>query len=273
MSTILITGGAGSLGSILTSLYAERGDTVRAYDINEAGLADLKEKYEDIQVRTIYGDITDRERLRFAMRGVDTVIHTAAMKNISITESNPEQVIRTNVHGTLNVITAAIDNGVKKAIFISSDKAVNSVLIYGDTKALGEKLWRWAHMVGGDTKFATIRSGNFWKSRGNVFEIWEKAVENKENIQLTHKNMQRYFIRTDEMAKFVLDVEQVMTGGEIFIPDMKRYCMYGLAKTYAERAGTEIEITGIREGEKLNESLWSDQESHRVERKNDYWVI
>ena len=271
MSTILITGSAGSLGSILTQLYVDRGDTVRAYDINEAGLADLKEKHDNIRV--IYGDITDRERLEFAMRGVDAVIHTAAMKNISITEKNPEQTIKTNVQGTLNVAMAAIAQGVKKAIFISSDKAVDSVLIYGDTKALGEKLWKWAHQIGGGTKFSTIRSGNFWESRGNVFETWAQQEARKENITLTHKDMQRYFIKTDEMAKFVLDVEQVMIGGEIFIPDMKRYFMYGLAKTYAERAGTEIEITGIREGEKLEESLWSDQESHRVERKMDYWVI
>ena len=250
----------------------ERGDTVRAYDINEAGLADLKDKYDSIQVRTIYGDITDRERLEFAMRGVDTVIHTAAMKNISITESNPKQVIKANVQGTLNVAMAAIAQGVKKAIFISSDKAVDSVLIYGDTKALGEKIWRWVHTIGEDTKFSTIRPGNFWKSRGNVFEIWEKAVEAKENITLTHKNMQRYFIKTDKVAKFVLDVEQVMSGGEIFIPNMRLSCMYELAKKYAERAGTKIEITGIREGEKLKEVLWSKNESHRVESVGECWL-
>ena len=244
MNTILITGGAGSLGAVLTTMYAERGDTVRAYDINEAGLADLKEKNDSIRV--IYGDITDRERLEFAMRGVDTVIHTAAMKNISITEKNPEQTIKTNVQGTLNVAMAAIAQGVKKAIFISSDKAVDSVLIYGDTKALGEKLWKWAHQIGGGTKFSTIRSGNFWESSGNVFETWARQEARKENITLTHENMQRFFIKTDSLAEFVLEVEHVMIGGEIIIPRMRSHCMYGLAKEYAERAGTEIEITGIR---------------------------
>ena len=270
MSTILITGAAGSLGSILTQLYVNRGDTVRAYDINEAGLADLKEKHDSIRV--IYGDITDREHLEFAMRGVDTVIHTAAMKNISITEKNPEQTIKTNVQGTLNVAMAAIAQGVKKAIFISSDKAVDSVLIYGDTKALGEKIWRWAHMIGGDTKFSTIRPCNFWKSRGNVFETWARQEAHKENITLTHKNMQRYFIKTDKVAKFVLDVEQALSGGEIFIPNMKSYCMYGLAKEYADRAGTRVEITGIREGEKLKEALWSKNESHRAESVGRWWA-
>jgi len=271
VSTILITGAAGSLGSILTQLYVERGDTVRAYDINEAGLANLKEKHDSIRV--IYGDITDRERLGFAMRGVDTVIHTAAMKNISITEKNPEQTIKTNVQGTLNVAMAAIAQGVEKAIFISSDKAVDSVLIYGDSKSLGEKLWKWAHTIGGETIFSTIRSGNFWESSGNVFETWARQEARKENITLTHADMQRYFIKTDKIAEFVLDVEQVMSGGEIFIPNMKLYHMYGLAKQYAERAGTEIEITGIREGEKLKEELWTKRESHRSEYKEMYWVI
>lgn len=271
MSTILITGAAGSLGSILTRLYVERGDTVRSYDINEAGLADLKEKHDSIRV--IYGDITDRERLEFAMRGVDTVIHTAAMKNISITEKNPEQTIKTNVQGTLNVAMAAIAQGVKKAIFISSDKAVDSVLIYGDTKALGEKLWKWAHQIGGGTKFSTIRSGNFWESSGNVFETWARQEARKENITLTHNDMQRYFIKTDKIAEFVLRVEQIMSGGEIFIPNMKLYHMYGLAKEYAERSGTEIEITGTREGEKLKEELWSKRESWRLGYEDNYWVI
>lgn len=271
MNTILITGSAGSLGTVLTRLYVEQGNTVRAYDINEAGLADLKEKHDSIRV--IYGDITDRERLEFAMRGVDTVIHTAAMKNISITEKNPEQTIKTNVQGTLNVAMAAIAQGVKKAIFISSDKAVDSVLIYGDSKSLGEKLWKWAHQIGGGTKFSTIRSGNFWESRGNVFETWARQEARKENITLTHADMQRYFIKTDEIAEFVLGVEQVMSGGEIFIPPMKIYYMYGLAKQYAERAGTEIEITGIREGEKLKEELWTKRESHQAEYKEEYWVI
>ena len=271
MSTVLVTGAAGSLGCIITKMCVERGDTVRAYDINEAGLADLKGKHDSIRV--IYGDITDRERLKFAMRGVDTVIHTAALKNISITEKNPEQTIKTNVQGTLNVAMAAINNDVCKAIFISSDKAVDSVLIYGDSKALGEKIWKWAHSIGGSTIFSTIRSGNFWESSGNVFETWAKQEANGENITLTDNYMKRFFIKTKEIAKLVFDVEQVMTGGEIFIPNMKLYYMQSLAKEYARRAGTEIEIIGIRGGEKLKEELFTTAEKSRRIDAGDYWVI
>ena len=271
MSTILITGAAGSLGRIITKLCVQRGDTVRAYDINEAGLADLKEKNENIRV--IYGDITDNGRLEFAMRGVDTVIHTAAMKNIAITEKNPEQTIKTNVQGTLNVAMAAINHNVKKAIFISSDKAVDSVLISVDTKALGEKIWKWAHTIGGGTKFSTIRSGNFWESSGNVFETWARQEANRENITLTDKYMKRYFIKTKEVAELVLDIEQAMSGGEIFIPSMMLYHMQRLAKEYALRAGTEVEIIGIREGEKLKEELYTSTERTLVKDAGDYWVI
>jgi len=273
MSTILVTGAAGSLGSILTQLYVERGDTVRAYDINEAGLADLKEKYDSLQVRVIYGDTTDRSRPEFAMRGVDTVVHTAALKNIAITEKNPEQTIKTNVSGTINVVMAAIAQGVKKAIFISSDKAVESTLIYGDTKALGEKLWKWAHLIGGDTMFSVIRPGNFWNSRGNVFETWGRQQENKENISLTHPEMQRYFIETEKVAGFVLKVEQVMEGGEIYIPEMTLYRMSDLAADHAERAGTQVEVTGIRAGEKLVEHLWTSEEHTRIGHMGGSWVI
>ena len=268
---ILITGASGSLGSILTKMHVERGDIVRAYDINEAGLADLKEKHDNIRV--IYGDITDRERLEFAMRDVDVVIHAAAMKNIMVTEKNPEQTIKTNVQGTLNVAMAAINHNVKKAIFISSDKAVDSVLIYGDSKSLGEKLWKWAHTIGGDTKFSTIRSGNFWESSGNVFETWARQEANRENITLTDNYMKRYFIKTKEVAELVLKIEQVMSGGEIFIPNMKLYHMQSLAKEYARRAGTEIEIIGIREGEKLKEELYTSIERTLAKDAGDYWVI
>jgi len=262
-------------------MYVERDDTVRAYDINEAGLADLKEKYDSTRVRVIYGDITDRERLEFAMRGVDMVIHTAAMKNISITEKNPVQTIETNVQGTINVAMAAITLGVKKAIFISSDKAVEPTLIYGNTKALAEKIWKWAHLIGGDTRFSVIRPGNFFTSRGNVFETWAKAEKAKENISLTHPEMQRYFIETEDAARFVLGVEQVMSGGEIYIPEMKLYQMSDLAEKYAERAGTQVEVTGIRAGEKLKEYLWTREEHQRIERggfsehrgMGAYWVI
>lgn len=269
---ILITGGAGSLGYILTRLYVEHGHTVRVYDINEAGLADLKQKHGN-NIRAIYGDITDRNRLEFAMRGVDTVIHTAAIKNIIISESNVEQTIKTNINGTLNVAMSAITLGIKKSIFISSDKSVESVLIYGDTKSIGEKIWRWAYSISTDTIFSTIRSGNFWESCGNVFETWDRQTKDSTKITLTDPLMERYFIHTVDIAKFVLCVENIMQGGEIYIPKMELHNMRDLAKKHAEKHGCEIEIIGAREGEKPIEKLWSQHETSKVIDKGNFYII
>ena len=267
---VLITGGAGSLGSILTDLYIQNGHTVRVYDINESGLANLQQKHGN-NIRAIYGDITDRDRLEFAMRDVDIVIHTAAIKNIIISESNVEQTIKTNINGTINVAMSSIKMGVNKAIFISSDKAVESILVYGDTKSIGEKIWKWAHSIGGHTIFSTIRSGNFWKSSGNVFETWD--IRTGDEITLTNPLMERYFIHTADVAKFIMDTEYIMKGDEIYIPKMKLYSMRNLADDYAKRYGCKIKITGTRKGEKLIEKLWSQNESGKVIDNGSFYVI
>lgn len=269
---VLITGGAGSLGSILTKMYVEQGHTVRAYDINEAGLADLKQTYGN-SIRAIYGDIADINRLEFAMHGIDTIIHTAAIKNIIISESNVEQTIKTNINGTLNVAMVAMKLGIKKSIFISSDKSVESVLIYGDTKAIGEKIWRWAQSISPDTLFSTIRPGNFFESRGNVFETWDKQSEHDSEITLTDPLMERYFIQTIDAAKFVLHIESIMNGGEIYVPKMKLHNMRDLSDEYARKHGCEIKIIGARCGEKQIEKLWSQHESSKLIDKGNFYMI
>lgn len=269
---ILITGGAGSLGSILTKLFAEQGHTVRIYDINEAGLADLKQIYGN-NIRAIYGDITDINRLEFAMRNVDTVIHTAAIKNITISESNVEQTIKTNINGTLNVAMSSIKMGVKKSIFISSDKSVESVLVYGDTKAIGEKIWRWAYSISTGTIFSTIRPGNFFESRGNVFETWDRQSKNDSEITLTDPLMERYFIQTNHAAEFVLHIADIMSGGEIYIPKMKLHNMRDLSDEYARKHGCEIKIIGARCCEKRIEKLWSQHESNKLIDKGNFYMI
>lgn len=271
MEIVFITGAAGSLGKILVQIYVDKGYMVRAFDIDEGGLADLKEQYGD-KIRTIYGSIVDMSRLDSALRGSDIVIHTAAMKNIEITEDNPWETIRTNVKGTYNVAMAASAHEVEKAIFISSDKAVESTLLYGDSKAIGEKLWRWANRHSKDTKFSIIRPGNFWKSKGNVFERWDK--QKKEGIgaiTVTGIDMERYFIRTDRVAEFISEVEGMMEGGETFIPKMELYRIYDLALGEVDAA--KIKITEPRPGEKLFERLYTQEESTRIEEHKDYLVI
>lgn len=271
MSIVLITGAAGSLGRYLVEIYLKNGYTVRAYDNNEAALAQLKTNFPDI--RAIYGSITDFNRLEQAMVGVDIIISVAAMKNLVITEDNPKETIGTNINGTYNVAVAAVTQKVKKAIFISSDKAVESISLYGHSKLVGESLWIWSNKHSKDTIFSIIRSGNFKESQGNVFEIWDRQIKNGPIITLTDPQMERYFIPTIDVARFVLQVEDIMQGGEIYIPKMELYNMHDLAKEYAKRYGCGIKIIGTREGEKLLEKLYTQEESTRIEEHKDYLVI
>ena len=271
MKIAFITGAAGSLGRILVQVYVDNGYMVRAFDIDEGGLADLKEQYGD-KVRTIYGSIVDMSRLDSALKGSTIVVHTAAIKNITISEDNPWETIRTNVKGTYNIAMAANAHEVEKAIFISSDKAVESTLLYGDSKAIGEKLWRWANRHSKDTMFSIIRSGNFWKSKGNVFERWDKQKkEGTGAITVTSPDMERYFIQTYRVAEFVREVEAMMVGGETFIPLMEVHRIYDLALKYAD--ASSINVTEPRPGEKILEKLYSQEESTRLLHEPDYMVI
>lgn len=256
----------------MTKMYVNKGYIVRAFDIDEGGLADLIEQFGD-KIRPIYGSIVDRSRLDFALRDVDLVIHTAAIKNILISEDNPWETIRTNVKGTYNVAMACTAHKVEKAIFISSDKAVESTLLYGDSKAVGEKLWRWSNRHSKNTMFSIIRSGNFKESKGNVFETWDRQIKDGKDITLTDPQMERYFIPISDIARFILLVEDIMQGGEIFIPKMELYNMHDLAEAYAKRHGCGIEIVGARTGEKLIEKLYTQEESTRIEDHKDYLVI
>jgi len=226
----------------------------------------LKTDFSDI--RAIYGDITDKDRLDLAMDGVDIVIHTAAMKNIILTEENPGEAIQINAIGTLNIARAAMKHHVGKAIFISSDKAVESVLLYGDLKAVGEKIWLWANRHS-NSVFSIVRPGNFWVSQGNVFETWERQMNASQPITLTDPLMERYFIDIEQVALFIYARCGDSSGGEIFIPKMELYSMLVLAEEY----NTNIHITGIRKGEKLIEKLWSTAEYHKLQDAGDYWLI
>lgn len=272
MKTVFITGAAGSLGRILTRQYVDKRCVVRAFDIDEGGLANLKEQYGD-WVRPIYGSIVDMERLSSALSGSHIVVHTAAIKNILISEDNPWETIRTNVKGTYNVAQACATHGVRKAIFISSDKAVESTLLYGDSKAISEKLWIWSNRHSEHTRFSIIRSGNFTESNGNVLETWARQVKQGPVITLTDPQMERYFIPTEDMGYFVQMVEDIMLGGEIFIPTMVLHKLHDMAKDYARKQDCKIEITGVRAGEKLIEKLYSQDESTRIEFNKNYMVI
>jgi len=268
--TVLITGGAGSIGSELAKAilkYPVR--TVRVLDIDEHALFKLGRAVNDSRVRLLLGNILDKERIELAGIKADIILHTAAIKNIEISEYNPYETIDTNINGTLNMIRMAIKNKPKKFLNISTDKAVNSTTLYGTTKKLGEILTTWAAMHIDSTKFASTRLGNIKETRGNVFEIWNEEMKNNKPLSITHSSMERYFFDIDDAVNFILECIPLINHGEIFVPKMKSYKIKDLAKKISKRK----KIIGLRGGEKMKEILMTEDENKIAEERKNMWII
>lgn len=267
---ILITGGAGSLGSELTkTLLKYPVKSVRVLDINEHALFKLNRDVNDPRLRMLLGNILDTERIEMAGNDVDIIIHAAAIKNIEITEFNPIETIDSNINGTVNMIKMAFRNKPKKFLNISTDKAANALTLYGTTKQLGERLTSWAGVHTRETKFASVRFGNIIESRGNVFEVWANENEQNKPLSITDPNMKRYFFHVDEAVNFILSCLTMTQKGEIFIPKMKSFAI----KDLATKVSSKQKIIGLRQGEKMNEVLITDTEKIIAEDHKDRWVI
>ena len=269
-SVLLLTGGTGSLGQAITAEALKHNPrSIRIFSRNEYLQVNMRRKFNDSRLRFMVGDIRDRERLEAAMSGVDYVIHTAALKHVLTGETNTQEVVKTNVLGSTNVLEMAARCGVARVLGISSDKAVAPVSLYGMTKGVMEKMFveanRWSAP---QTLFSLMRSGNFLESSGNVFEVWQEQSKTGE-ICLTDAGMYRYFIRTEDAARFALECLEIMAGGEIFVPKMVEYSILDLAKKmYPE---CEITISGKGDGERLHEPLFADGE--KPEEYPNYWVV
>src|SRR3989304_109454 len=233
---ILITGGAGSLGSELTKKLLEYPvKSIRVLDINEHALFLLSRTITDSRVRLLLGNVLDKDRVEMAGKDVDIIIHAAAIKNIEISEFNPIETIDSNINGTVNVIKMALRNKPRKFLNISTDKAANALTLYGTTKQLGERITSWAGAHIKETKFASVRFGNIIESRGNVFEIWQTELKENKPLSITNPNMQRYFFHIDEAVNFVLTCLTLTQKGEIFIPKMKSYNIKELASKLSSK--------------------------------------
>jgi len=268
--TILITGGAGSIGSSLTkTLLNYPVKSIRVFDINEHALFKLNHSLDDSRLEPLFGDILDKDRIESAMLGSDIIIHTAALKNIEITEYNPIETINVNVNGTINLIKSIIKNKPKIFINISTDKVAESSTLYGATKQLGERLTNWAgpHIL--TTKFATVRLGNIIETRGNVFEVWDKQLEKKQPLTITDTKMKRYFFHMDEAVDFIFQCMLQVNRGEIFVPKMKLHSIVDLASKISKNH----KIIGPRQGEKLQEILITEEEKKISKEKENMWVI
>jgi len=268
---ILVTGGAGSVGSALVIKILEYPvKQVRVLDIDEHALFILSHSIEDSRLRLLLGSISDKERIEMAGKDIDIVIHIAAIKNIEISEYNPMETIETNVNGTVNMIKMAMKNQPEKFLNISTDKSVYSSTLYGATKLIGERITSWAGIhLNPPTKFATVRFGNVIETRGNVFEIWKEQLKKKQPLTITHPKMERYFFHVDDSADFILSCLPIMNEGEIFIPKMKLYNI----KTIAKKMSKKYKIIGLRRGEKMKEELMSETEKKLAIENKKMWII
>jgi len=268
--TLLITGGAGSIGSVLVKKILEFPvKTVRVLDIDEHALFRLNRSINDNRLRLLLGSVTDKERIEMAGHKVDIVLHLAAIKNIEISEFNPIETIDTNVQGMINLLKMSMRNKPKKFLNISSDKAVEASTLYGTTKQICERLTSWAGIHIDGIKFASIRLGNIRETRGNVFEIWDEEKKNNKPLSITHPKMERYFFYVDEAVDNILKCIHLANLGEIFVPKMKSFKIKDLASKISKKQ----KIIGIRQGEKIEELLMTKEEKKHAQEKNNMWII
>lgn len=268
--SILVTGGAGSIGSALVeTLLKFPIQSVRVFDIDEYALAKLNKKLKDSRLRILLGNVLNQDRIDMAADGINIVFHLAAIKNIEISEFNPIETIDTNVNGTVNMIKMLIKKRPLKFINISTDKAADASTLYGNTKQLGERLTSWAGFHVKGTKSATVRFGNVRESRGNVFEIWNEEKKKNKPLSITEPSMKRYFIHLNEVIDFILNCLLIAKSGEIFVPKMKNFNI----KKLADEISKSQKIIGLRQGEKLEEVLMNSEEKSNAIEKKDMWII
>lgn len=272
--TMLVTGGTGSFGQqfVETVLKVSRPEAIRVYSRDELKQQQMQHRLPDKRLRFLIGDVRDKERLYRAMRGVDIVVHAAALKQVPACEYNPFEAVKTNVVGAANVIDAAIDCGVERVLAISTDKAVNPINLYGATKLCAEKLFIQGNAYAGEgrKRFSCARYGNVVASRGSVIPLFLQQRSNG-TITVTDRRMTRFWITLEQGVEFVLRCLQRMHGGEIFVPKIPSMNLMDLVEAVAP--GCQVALTGIRPGEKLHEGLIAPDEARHTLEFPDMFVI
>lgn len=274
--SILITGGTGSFGHqyVQTLLAHYRPARIIVFSRDELKQYEMGQRFNAPCMRYFLGDVRDAQRLEQAMRGVDIVIHAAALKQVPAAEYNPMECIKTNIYGAENVIRAAISNDVDKVIALSTDKAASPINLYGATKLASDKLFVAANnMVGsGRTRFAVVRYGNVAGSRGSVLPFFEKLIASGAgSLPITDVRMTRFWITLQQGVDFVLENFKRMHGGEIFVPKLPSIRVVDLAEAMAPHLPREV--IGIRPGEKLHEVMCPADDSHLTLAFDKHYVI
>jgi UDP-N-acetylglucosamine 4,6-dehydratase len=274
--SVLITGGTGSFGRHFTKTLLERYEPKRLviYSRDELKQFEMEQQFPQDCMRFFIGDVRDRDRLIQAMRGVEYVIHAAALKQVPAAEYNPMECIKTNIHGAENVIHAALSTDVDKVIALSTDKAANPINLYGATKLASDKLFVAANnIVGGHrTRFSVARYGNVVGSRGSVVPFFRKRItDGCDFLPVTDVRMTRFWITLQQGVDFVLKNFERMQGGEIFVPKIPSVRVVDLAMAMAPALPQKV--VGIRPGEKLHEVMCPADDSHLTLEFDDHYVI
>jgi len=273
--SILITGGTGSFGRAFVKYILDNFNVKRVVILSRDEFKQYEMASEfgnDRRLRFFLGDVRDKDRLYRAFYDIDYVVHAAALKQVPAAEYNPFEFIKTNVIGAQNIIEACIDNGVKKVVALSTDKAAIHINLYGATKLCSDKLFVAGNSYAGGraTRFAVVRYGNVLGSRGSVLPLFLKQKE-QGVLTITHKDMTRFWITLDKAVEFVMKGFKYMTGGEIFVPKIPSMRMIDFAKAIAPEA--EIKEIGIRPGEKMHEVMIPEDDARHTREYSDHFRI
>lgn len=276
--TILITGGTGSFGKYFTRYVMEHYNPRKIIiysrdEFKQWMMQNEFKEYED-KLRFFIGDVRDQERLRRAFEGVDYVIHAAALKQVPACEYNPNEAIKTNIHGAMNVIEASLDAGVKKVVALSTDKAVNPVNLYGGTKLVSDKLFVAANAYVGnkDVNFSIVRYGNVAGSRGSIIPLFRDIIaKGGTELPITDVRMTRFWISLEEGIELVIKALEEAKGGETFISKIPSFKITDLAE--AMLPGCKIKEIGIRPGEKLHEIMVTTEDSFTTYEYDRHFIV
>ena len=275
--SVFVTGGTGSFGKSFVQriLNDDEINEVIVFSRDELKQHQLQvmfppQKYPSL--RFFLGDVRDKERLQFALKEINVVVHAAALKHVSFSEYNPFEFIKTNIIGSQNIVDASLSSNVEKVVLLSTDKAVAPANLYGATKLCAEKIFINSNNIKGKKKidFSVVRYGNVFGSRGSVLHEFIKQKLNGK-FMINDIRMTRFHITLDQSVSFVINAIVNSQGGEIFIPKLPSFYIKDLAKALCER--TKIHEIGIVPGEKIHEDLISDNEFFNIKEKKNYYIM
>lgn len=276
---IFLTGGTGSFGQcfVKKALANSAVESITVYSRDEMKQWELAQRLSSPKLRWIIGDVRDKDRLSDSVRGHDTVVHAAATKIVPTAEINPEECIKTNVIGAMNLVSACLANNVFKCVALSTDKASNPVNLYGASKLASDKIFVAANAVhenfvsSSATKFVVVRYGNVLASRGSVIPFFVNLAKAGSSIPITDPRMTRFVITLDEAVEFVFLALEKSCGGEIFVPKLPSVKILDLVEAIAPKL--QRQIIGVRPGEKLHEQMISSDESLWTAEYDAYYKI